>query len=925
MNTLSNHEFAEPAKRVRARVPRAIILALDPFGASVLETLRTEYRHQIDPRVLLLTRCLVSQGDDTYRPFPLHQEPVVGGSPAQPDQALGGALLTARSAIMDGQTQGQLTVLNYLVDAVVEVYLLAKPETPQDAERISRIARQVVWRLDINRRPIINAIANLSAFEGVAELDATDTVMLTNLRGALNNALARTGDEAIFDRYYVVTQETTGDTSIPASELVRRTAGFLSAHFLDGLRPTDRQLRGPMVGARSDRDPLVDRSMGQIDLFGYAELRFRGWQLVEYCASLQASLVLEAMRRGADIGKDVQPVKPETLLKGRDLPSTSQELHDHLERERRLSTGAPLGGKTPAALRAWRAEIDAQALHAEEQVVREGEQLREQIARVFRGTLDAQILGDQGVGGGLLDSAFNGTAQALKFQSAISQWCEECRAGLAGTKSKIDDQRSVDGDVPSDPDQLEAELGAIWHRLLHTLDASPPLPVALTRATWLVLVAVVAFFLVGGQAGMWLTTAIGAATPLWLALTYTLMRRQREHLIEEYCAAVESLAVRRGRSSVIRQLHTTLTALRQQFGSLLDDPIELWQAKLDLTWKQCRDRAQQIKGELLQWAGADGVLGSASVSFEANNLETYFRELSNWQTEELIRAFLKELRVAGADRWERLEPPALTGMLLDLCRARYEGALRTGRFSLERHLHEVQNNETEQLERILYALLDEALPLARVHQHVAAAQGMRSQYLIVNDPQNSIFNKIAGRLGLQLVGGARADQMICIRTEQSVPVPNLALLEVREPMGPEASSAAPSPDSPTASAAPSPVATHPPPSTPPPVAPLPPVPMPVIPGLVPTSSGPASIADSGQRTTGAAIPFPPYSDPEPGPLPQGPSSPTPATDPGPQTPGPVIPFPPVSDPEPDPPQAPAESTKGDADEPPQPLWWIGTS
>jgi hypothetical protein len=156
------------------------------------------------------------------------------------------------------------------------------------------------------------------------------------------------------------------------------------------------------------------------------------------------------------------------------------------------------------------------------------------------------------------------------------------------------------------------------------------------------------------------------------------------------------------------------------------------------------------------------------------DLQLYYRQLTAWNPHALAATFLMTLSAYAHDQWRCLTPGQIASELRQVCRQRYNEQINQDTSSLE-YYFQVDGSRELARERRLDALIQTAVPLARLQRLHSHWKQPRQQALIVHDADHSGFRQLAEERALAMVSGGHLRRMICIWTEHQIPIRDLAV------------------------------------------------------------------------------------------------------------------------------------------------------
>jgi hypothetical protein len=793
-------------------VPRVICIGLDMFGRQVLTSFHESHLPNLQPACTRLTVALQYNSPAGFAPLSFNaavdwkQETVsadVGllAADAVPQDNLVQQLHQSRQKIAAQGVRSDLIQRGYRIGQIPEVYLFVRASEPGHIDALRAVAmttRAYLRQYDPVRITAFVCLADIenplaSPETRANALRALDQLLMTQIESE-----SQIGGEPILDRGYVVSQETSssqvsGQGCIPDSDLAYRTAGFLAAHYLNGLRQPMTAHEHRLFGASQDA-ATTGKQVGLCHLFGYADLRFEVSHILEWCATRHSSIVLnqELLRTEPSRAADNQAPADQDLqlrqgLRAASLPVEAEAQVNYILQG--IGVGLELQSQPPSAsiveqLDYWRARR-----RAYEQLMRDAERRIEGVVKTLAERyrdLVASILDDQ------ITTNMYGLAQAEALLDAIAQWCRKGQSELATTLADQAPSQRQTSDLAAGSAQA---IQQSWLRLFAITEAIPDNTTLIGRFGLVALFALI-LVLSGDTIGLVLAAILVLGAVAWLAYFRWWLPVQLQHAQQAYqqqLAAWQSSQLNRIVRSQLNGLYKTVLAgvlppgMAAPDGGELRQQVATWRRQLQRAAEQCATKvsvAVEIPS-LLRSGEADSWLGE-NLTISQEDFQAYYEQLTRWQPAEVAGEFLQAVR-AKRGGWQTLSTEQIVDQLTKACRRRYDQqshAQLTG-LDLEYHLLDVAGKGEEAITNLLTALVESAAPMARLQRLHGYWERPTLRLLIVHNPEQSIFREPADQLNLQIVGGAHERQVICICTEHLIPSHDLAMTyDWRQVFGP---------------------------------------------------------------------------------------------------------------------------------------------
>jgi len=781
-----------PSQSFVPAVPRVICIGLGAFGQQVLHSLGSTYLPAYPPQSTRLTVALSDPDGRGFRRFPLalnemgpSDAPGDGAAPQpnlQLEENLAQQLYLLRRRVASQTAHAELLQQGYRVIPTTEVYLFVRTPSPTEVVWLQQVARVTRAYLQQFEEVRLTAFVCLADIETPMTQQGVKAAVIDALEGLL---IARQGQHELYsgdpllDRCYIVspetaTSQTNGNAHISDDDLALRTAGFLAAHYVQGLRQPMTIYEHLLFGSRQTGAGLTG---GQpiVHLFGYNELRFEFNPIIDWCATRQAQIVInqELLRavaptpaRESDAATDgLQRLSQQLRAAG--LPTTAAEQQQLLHSR----VAEPAGGQYEPGdlspqerLDFWR---ERRRIHerifyaAEDQLEKAAHELGERYSEAF-----GELLNDEAFG----EVASLSRADALL--TTIEAWCQAGMTDL-GRASR---ESSLTGIAAR-----EARLAEAWQRLYVVAARRPAWSDAAPQIGLLVVSAVALSFagLVGlAAAGLLLVTGLA-----WAAYLLWWSPRRLQSLQQAYKEQLDSWRSEQLAQATKGRLEMMYRRLIRQVAPVAVGPESGSMRSLVADWRACLRRAADIcadRAARLASASATPSLNaglalpSDRLVVSAGELQDYYERLTVWQPAEVAAALLGQFRHERV-ALQKLSAEQLSGRLLSLCRQFYEQRTDVQISGLERHLREVADASPAVIANLLAAMAGGAAPMARTHRLHGYWEQPTLRLLLVNNAEQSIFREPARQLDLTLVSGAGEQQVICICTEHMVSLRDLAL------------------------------------------------------------------------------------------------------------------------------------------------------
>jgi len=761
-----------------------ICLALDSFGEQVLSAFRESHLANLPTVRMRLTTAMHYHARYGFQEFALDRPHTSQGRESQPqpsvidlDTALDQfvqALYQARTKVCSQLIYRELLQEGLQIGTMPEIYVFAQVTGPAHVQFLRMVVARARAYLQQFEPMSLTGLVSLAEYEGPLALsrerdgvlDELNTLLAVRPREQDNAA-----DLAILDRCYVITQETLrGQSLIPVSDLVHRTAGFLAAHYLDGIRQPMTSQQFMLFGKQAEHGPYIEAGYGLCDLFGYADLRLEVNHILDWCANKQAARLLGEVLLRDDTSKDaVQTTHTElaarlkAVLGVDSLPLSADQMISHVfkeiveQRERQVEAPAASYDQL-LSYWGWYRQRHEQLLQSFRQQVSDMvNRLQQQLEQRLSAVLEDYVTGD-----------VDGSARAEAFLASISAWGNH-------EMNHLREQTPTVSSI--------SHVNVLWMRLARILRAFPPTRMLAPRIGLLLLVAFISWVTIDGVLGGLLAGGIATFVSIWIIyrwiwLPWRLRAAQasfQQQLARSYEAEL--------RVTVESDVKDMLERIVDQFapassvrplGSPEYQRINEWRARLRQAAQQCLATAQQSQ---VQLSGAEDNSSDQtprdSLRVTSIQVQSYYERLTQWTPDQPALEFLGEIR--GDTSWHALTIDQLAARMVRVCRKRYKQQSDQQMPGLEYHLLNVARAPDDVIAGLLKALINSATPMARLHRLHGHWPRPQQQLLIVHDPEQSVFRSLAEQVGLQVVGGANEQQIICICTEHLIPVRDLAI------------------------------------------------------------------------------------------------------------------------------------------------------
>jgi hypothetical protein len=754
-------------------VPRVICIPVDLFGEHVLRLLDQEFAPQLGPDQRRLTAYLPIRGEAklTSDVFVVGQDKPVAKDHAAPAAWLRPLLHQARQRICAQTAYRELMQRGWQIGECLEVYIIISITSPIDVLLLRSIVTTARGYLGQFEAVRLVGLLNLSAFDRPSAVPDERNKVIAELETLLK--LPRIADDnalgqSMLDRCYIMSEETLhGHAIIPPEELMMRSAGFLAAHYLQGLRQPRTLPQYFLFGNESisnpDQNPNTGNLYGLCDVFGYAELRFTIDPVLDWCsqrhAAEVASLLLSSNEASAEAGP--QPELPADL-EALGLATPAQKHVEAIVR-RMLSGSSARPNDASCEFRALQRRY-----RQTEQFLRDSKQQAHTEIAAIEQELTGAI--DTAIEKHLLQTP----AGLLRVEALLQTVEARLRSDLQALQATLE-HNTPPADMHAQVQHAHTEMQRRWY-------TQPTTRLLSVRSITLLILAICAGLGIGGPPGWAIAGGLLMFILCWwiaarLIGPMLLQRRYSQYtaLLAEY----QQSAVESSVSLQLMQLYKRLLIRFSHASSNIDATQNYWQQLDDWRTKlrQVRDRcltdgdyyAERLTTRAAQ-AGSQGQIVLAS-----SDLDTYYRRLTTRAKELTAKEFLHRLDASSRVRWKELRADDLAAQLIDICRRQYQRQASQQNNGLENYLLEIANTGETRVALMLDALLQEATPMTRIYRLHATWEPLRQRCLIVFDAARSIFREAAAQQRLNLIGGASEQQVICIWTEHAIPIRDLAL------------------------------------------------------------------------------------------------------------------------------------------------------
>jgi hypothetical protein len=202
------------------------------------------------------------------------------------------------------------------------------------------------------------------------------------------------------------------------------------------------------------------------------------------------------------------------------------------------------------------------------------------------------------------------------------------------------------------------------------------------------------------------------------------------------------------------------------------DAIQAWRRKLTDAVHLCD--AQRPQQGIQPERGVIAIRGRELV-VSPEELCEYYERLTVWEPQDVADAFLREMQAMRPGWWRTCTAQELAAAFHRVCQRLYEKQISPEMKGLEYHLLEIRGPGEAQLGNLLDSLIENTLPMARLHRLHTLWELPTQRLLIVHDAQNSAFREPAAERCMHVIGGARPQQVICVQSIHRIPVHDLAI------------------------------------------------------------------------------------------------------------------------------------------------------
>lgn len=207
------------------------------------------------------------------------------------------------------------------------------------------------------------------------------------------------------------------------------------------------------------------------------------------------------------------------------------------------------------------------------------------------------------------------------------------------------------------------------------------------------------------------------------------------------------------------------------------DAVQSWRGKLTEAVRLC-DTIQYFQ-QSAQIEHDSIAIQNRELVVSPEELREYYKRLTVWEPQYVAHSFLREMQALRPGWWRTCTAQGLAAELHQVCRHLYEKQVSPEMKGLEHYLLEIRGSGEDQLGSLLDSLLENTLPMARLHRLHTLWELPTQRLLIVHDAQNSAFREPAAERSMHVIGGAHPQQVICIQTIHRIPVHDLAITNAR--------------------------------------------------------------------------------------------------------------------------------------------------
>lgn len=757
-------------------IPRIILIATDSYGLRVLKTLYKELSRESSIK-LDLTSFLQYQDEYGFNILGKDESDQKSHDTTKNDredkfavefdtQNLRQQLYGARRIVCSQETQARLLSRNLRVGDNLEVFVIAQINGLKDLEQLRIICCETKRYLTAYEQVYLTVLVNLNECESPNNHQIDPRTLFDEFNRILfhNEPSA----DRIIERCYIITNETiTGQAVISPGELEARAAKFLTLHYLDSLRQPMTQYQYLLLGPQLFSDPELIGDNGLCETFGYSDLEFVLSRVLDWCACNESVAVLRrtflTTTESEENRKDKSCTILETTLQEAGMTLSTDILVNQMLERYQLDKAIIVESHvnlSPSVLlsrlREHRLNIDESLQRCEAQVLEDVNAIEEKLITVLRSTVDKIINTDP-----------QGIRLARDFIESINGVCE--------TESM---RTSVESTAFSSC--LNA-MNKQWFALSRLVNLTPSKLVLWGRVVFLTLLAVLGFML----QGLWGNILVGVtvvSAVLWIMYAEWLLPRQLSQAGQRYLRALSSW-YREAMYELLRsrflcmvkniQIQFKKPNTKSQSDAGEWEAVNKWIDKLTTSLEICE-----------KWMDSmNPVQESRSVDFHQllvsqEDLNKYAIRLMKWTPQEAALEFLKDMRASNTSTsgwWRNCEGVQLASLLRQFFRRSYDQQNTSEMNDLESHLVKIKEAEENTLISVLDSLLQTSLPMARLHRLHTRWELPVQKLLIVNNPKESVFRRIATERGVHLIPGTNPQKMICLQTIHHIPVRDLAI------------------------------------------------------------------------------------------------------------------------------------------------------
>ena len=783
-------------------VPRIISIGLDMFGSQVLTAFREHHLPNVLPGYTRLTIALQYDSTKGFIPFAL--DPLAERSQADPLAPAGvpgvdngwldnlvQQLHQSRQKIAAQGLRSDLLQHGYRVGQITEVYLFLRGAVHEHIDSLRAVAmtiRAYLHQYDPVRVTAFVCLADIENPLAAPEARANVLKMLDQVLTMRFEKGTALDGEPILDRGYIVSQETlssqfSGQGCIPDSDLAHRTAGFLAALYLDGLRQPMTAHEHHLFGAHHDL-PTTSDTIGLCHLFGYADLRFEVSHILDWCATRHAAIVLNkellSVTNGSDTPVEMAERHARFLrsIQEAGLPVSTAEQVNYLLKD--INVDVARQDTLPVAwgadlLNLWRAHrhaFEQHTLDVARRMEEAGGVMGERYLETFTRMMDEEIA-----------SGRSGLARAESLIGIIETWCTTGREELVPAvpaAQRLAPHRTKPALATGSSESLQAS----WRQLSNAAQAYPSRLEQIGQAGLIALFALVLFPVV--PLGPILAMLAVVCALVWFAYIFLWLPVRLRRAQEQYRQQLHAWHHTRLNDLARRRMVALYDQLGERFahssvmlpeGGVMRVEVAAWRERLQRAAEQCAKKVRHITSgpALLRSGETDSRLGS-TLALKYEDFQAYYDRLTRWEAAEIADQFLKSV-LDQPGGWQNLSVEQVIYQVIHICRRHYEQQQDTTRsgLDLEYHLLDMADAGSNTVANLLAALVEGATPMARLQRMHGYWERPTLRLLIVHNPEESIFRDPARQLNLQIVGGAHERQVICICTEHLVPARDLAM------------------------------------------------------------------------------------------------------------------------------------------------------